>query len=37
MSDPKKPWVLNIEPGSLLLIMALLLLIPLLWVGFFAQ
>lgn len=36
MSDPKKPWVLNIDPGSLLLIVTLLLLIPLLWAGFFA-
>ncbi len=37
MPDPKKPWTLNIEPGTLLLITALLLLVPLLLAGFFSQ
>jgi hypothetical protein len=37
MSDPKKPWVFTIEPGTLLLIVASLLLVPLLLAGFFSQ
>lgn len=37
MSDPKKTWMLNIDPGTLLLIVAALLLVPLLLAGFFSQ
>ncbi len=37
MPDSKKPWVLNIDPGTLLLIVAALLLVPLLLAGFFSQ
>ncbi len=37
MPDPKKPWILNIDPGTLLLIIAVLLLAPLLLAGFFSQ
>jgi hypothetical protein len=37
MSHQKKPWILNIDPGTLLLIVVALLLLPLLWAGFSAQ
>jgi hypothetical protein len=37
MPDPKKPWVLNVDPGTLLLIVAALLLVPLLLTGLFSQ
>jgi hypothetical protein len=37
MRDPKKPWVLNIDPGTLLLITVALLLVPLLLAGFFSH
>jgi energy-coupling factor transporter transmembrane protein EcfT len=37
MRDPKKPWIFNIDPGTLLLIVAALLLVPLLLAGFFSQ
>jgi hypothetical protein len=37
MSDPKKPIILNLEPQTLLLVIAALLLIPLLFAGFFSQ
>lgn len=37
MSDPKEPWVFTVEPGTLLLIVAALLLVPLLLAGFFSQ
>jgi hypothetical protein len=36
MPDPEKN-VINIEPGTLLLIISALLLLPLLLVGFFSQ
>jgi hypothetical protein len=37
MSNPKKPWVFTVEPGTLLFIVAGLLLVPLLLTGFFSQ
>jgi hypothetical protein len=37
MSNPKKPWILNVDPGTLLLIVVALLLLPLLWAGFSSQ